>query len=87
MVTGFKGFFINAGNAVVNYKQTLKSMSAPENLLKSSFNGATLGLVGTVSNTVDNVRTAASGGAYGAGKIVGQVVAEATAMLTKERGG
>ncbi|WP_142686752.1 DUF6443 domain-containing protein [Chitinophaga polysaccharea] len=84
IVTGFTSYFKGIGNAVANPVQTLKAMASPQNLLKSSLNGATLGLSGTISSTADNTRVVMNEGSSGLGKVIGKTLAEGTVVAATE---
>ena len=84
IVTGFTGYFKNIGNAVANPVPTLKAMASPQNLLKSSLNGATLGLSGAISSAGDNARVVMNEGAAGLGKVIGEALAEGAVVAGTE---
>ena len=81
---GFTGFFKGVANTVTHPVDALKSAVSPANLVDDGLNLITTGLYGATKQAVDATKTVIDEGAYGAGKVIGNTVAQVGVMAVGE---
>lgn len=84
MVDGFTGFFKGVANTVTHPVDALKSAVSPTNLVDDGLNVITTGMYGATKQAVDATKTVIDEGVYGAGKVLGNTIAQVGAMAVGE---
>jgi RHS repeat-associated protein len=84
---GFTGYFKNAYNAVTHPIETAKNAFSLKSFGENILNVSTFGGYETAKGVVNSIKTVQNEGWFGAGKIVGNKLGEATVVAAGEIGG